>query len=432
MIITSINDARHLEGRLGIGCHRPRIDKMLDQSLTEWLTENVDSPLDYPLSKPKLRELSPALRVFGETAVKDRQPLNKMRRKEGKHLLMWWLKLLQHSDFPVLERMTLFWHGHFTSSFRKVGWAQLMYRQNQLFRVHALGSFSDLLHAVYKDPAMLIYLDGRRSTAQAPNENFARELLELFTLGVGHYAESDIINAARAFTGWRYQMKHEKVVFVKKYHDHGVKTFLGHTGRFDAKDIINIILEHPRTAEFIAEKFWQHFVSTEKPPQEVVREWGATFRDSNYQIMALLSTVLHSDVFWQKEHRGGLIKSPVEFSVGLLRELQLVQFKDYQGLMRVMTQLGQHLFNPPDVKGWSDGLHWINHTTLTHRLSFVEKAIDEFTEMQQMMSLSISQLSPASLQQRLLPLSPTVDVNHSRSFEEQLRSVLTDPVYQLR
>lgn len=432
MTIGNVNDACHLEARLGIGCYRSRVEGMLDQPLEEWLVDNVDLPLDYPLSEPKLRELLPVLKEFREAPKKERPSLNKMRRKEGNDLLVWWLKLLHHSDYPVLERMTLFWHNHFTSDSRKVRWAQLMYRQNQLFRVHALGSFADLLHAIYKDPAMLIYLDGRQSKAAEPNENFARELLELFTLGVGHYTESDIVNAARAFTGWRYQMKRDKVVFAKKQHDRSVKVFLGRTGRFDAKDIINILLEYPRTAEFIAEKFWRHFVSLEEPPQEVIREWGAIFRDSGYQVVALLNAIVHSDVFWQKEHRGNLIKSPVEFSVGLLRELQLVQFKDYKGLMRITTQLGQRLFNPPDVKGWREGQHWINHTTLTRRLSFVEKTVDEFTEMQQMTPSSISQLSPAALQQLLLPLNPTVGVDHSGSFEEQLRSVLTDPVYQLR
>lgn len=432
MIIKNYDDARHLESRFGIGCDNARISYAVGQPLSVWLDDNIEPPLDYPSDKLVLRDLITAVIEFRATPKENRRPLNKILGQEQRQTLLWWLKLIQSSDYPVLERMTLFWHNHFTSDLRKVRWAQLMYRQNQLFRTHAVGSFSNLLHAIYKDPAMLIYLDGRQSKAKKPNENFARELLELFTLGVGHYTESDIINAARAFTGWRYQMTRDKVVFVKKHHDRGVKTFLGRTGRFDAKDIINILLEHPRTAEFVAEKCWRHFVSLEEPPQELICEWGAAFRDSGYQVIALLSAIAHSDVFWQKEHRGNLIKSPVEFSVGLLRELQLVQFKDRKGLVRVTTQLGQRLFYPPDVKGWREGKHWINHTTLTRRLSFVEKVLDEFTEMQQLMPVSINQMSLPSLQKLLLPLKTTVEVDKTTVLEDQLRFLLMDPAYQLR
>ncbi|MEZ5450008.1 MAG: DUF1800 family protein [Thiolinea sp.] len=219
-------------------------------------------------------------------------------------LYFWWLEQIHHSTNPLQERMTLFWHNHFTSSLQTVQWPQLMYRQNQLLRTHALGNFADLLHAIWGDPAMLIYLDGSKNPLRKPNENFARELLELFTLGEGHYSEADIVSAARAFTGWRYAVRRDEVEFVPKQHDNGNKQFLGRAGNFGAEDIINILLEQPRTAEFIAEKFWRHFINPGQPRHDVIVQWAKVFRESDYQVAALLRQVVASQPFWDQRNGG--------------------------------------------------------------------------------------------------------------------------------
>jgi len=179
-------------------------------------------------------------------------------------LRAWWYQEMIATDSPLTERMVLFWHGHFTSSIRKVRWPALLYRQNVVLRQHALGNFRDLLHAIARDPAMLIYLDGQTNRSSRPNENFARELLELFTLGLGHYTERDIKKAARAFSGWTVDWRTGTFAFNVRRHDGGVKEFMGRRGSFNGDDIIDILLEQPRTAEHITEKLWREFIG-ERP-----------------------------------------------------------------------------------------------------------------------------------------------------------------------
>lgn len=432
MIIKKFSDARHIEARLGIGCPMNRVQRGMGLSVERWLQSNMNVVSPYPKVQPRLRAYQQAVVTFRKTPKKDRVEQRKLRRREGRELTMWWLELLHRTDFPMQERMTLFWHNHFTSSLKKVKWAQPMYFQNILFREHALGSFSDLLHEIYQDPAMLSYLDGMKSEAKNPNENFARELLELFTLGVGHYSEQDIVNAARAFTGYRYNPSKQRVILNAKKHDNGVKIFLGKSGRFDAKDIVNILLDHPRTSVFIAEKFWQHFISLRTPPPSLMQRWASVFKRSGYQISALLMEVIKSKEFWSVDNRGALIKSPVDLAIGLLRELQLDQFRDYKGLRKSMVQLGQDLFNPPDVKGWRGGKVWLNHTTFTRRVGFVEKTIDEFMEMSQMRGSPITRLSYQTLSELLLPVGAANNSAVGNDLEAQLLALCTDPAYQLR
>ena len=333
------------------------------------------------LSHPNLtpwQQITP----FFKTKKEKRQPFIQQRNKDKRALEQWWLERIHHTRYPLEERMTLFWHNHFTSSMASVQWPQLMYRQNQLLRKHALNSFADLLHTIYKDPAMLIYLNGQQSTKRKPNENFARELLELFTLGQGHYSESDIIAAARAFTGWHYNMQQGKVIFRKGQHDNGIKHFMGQSGRFNGKDIINILLDHPRTAEFITEKFWHHFVSPEKPIKEYINFWAKLFRDSHYNTTVLIHTIIQSEPFWDKKNRGTIVKSPIELTIGLLRELGLKQFNAYPRLFNLNRQMGQALFNPPDVRGWQGGKNWLTSQSLVLRQEYLRKTSAEYEDMQ--------------------------------------------------
>ena len=294
-------------------------------------------------------------------------------QEEGRELRNWWVDEMLATDQPLTERMVLFWHNHFTSSFLKVRYPAALFRQNALFRREALGNFATLLKDVARDPAMLIYLDGMRSVARQPNENFGRELLELFTLGEGHYSEADIKAAARAFTGWTVDRETGEFRSREHEHDDGEKTFLGQTGRFDGEQIIAILLRHPRTAETIVEKLWREFVSLKPDPAEVKR-LAASFRQG-YEIKPLMRSILLSAQFRDPANRGALIKSPIELIVGTVHVLGLPVPEKTQ-LVRMMQGLGQTPFDPPNVKGWAGGESWVTTYTLLLRQQFLRRMVE--------------------------------------------------------
>jgi len=295
-------------------------------------------------------------------------------QEQGRELGNWWIEEMLVTDQPLVERMVLFWHNHFTSAFQKVRYPAALLRQNALFRHQALGNFATLLKDVARDPAMLIYLDGMRSVARQPNENFARELLELFTLGEGHYSEADIKAAARAFTGWTVDRETGEFRSRDHEHDDGEKTFLGQTGRFDGEQIIAILLRHPRTAETIVEKLWREFVSLQPDPAEVKR-LAASFRQGGYEIKPLMRSILLSAQFRDPANRGALIKSPIELIVGTVHVLGLPVPEKTQ-LVRMMQGLGQTPFDPPNVKGWAGGESWVTTYTLLLRQQFLRRIVE--------------------------------------------------------
>ena len=246
-----------------------------------------------------------------------------------------------------------------------------MYRQNALLRRESLGNFATLLHAMAKDPAMLVYLDSARSHREAPNENFAREVMELFTLGEGHYGEHDVKEAARAFTGWSLDRESGEFLYRRAWHDYGTKTVLGKTGRLDGDQVLDILLARPETARFIATKVWREFVSPIADATEVER-WASTFRDGRYEVKPLLRAVLNSDAFWSPANRGSLVKSPVDLVAGTLRTFS-IRPADMRPAVFACAALGQNLFSPPNVKGWPGGDAWIDASTLLGRRQFVDR-----------------------------------------------------------
>ncbi len=306
----------------------------------------------------------------------DGKPLQVARpvQEQGRELRNWWVEEMLVTDQPLVERMVLFWHNHFTSSMLKVRYAPALFRQNALFRREALGNFAKLLKEVARDPAMLIYLDGMRSVARQPNENFARELLELFTLGEGHYGEADIKAAARAFTGWSVDRETGRFIERAGQHDDGEKTFLGQTGRFGGDEIIAILLKQPRTAETIVEKMWREFVSL-TPDPAAVKRLASSFRDGGYEIRPLVRALLLSQPFRDPANRGGLIKSPIELIVGTVHVLGLPVPEKTQ-LVRMMQGLGQVPFDPPNVKGWPGGESWITTYTLLLRQQYLRRIVE--------------------------------------------------------
>jgi len=306
-----------------------------------------------------------------EMSAEERMAAQRKLIEQGLELRAWWLREMLLTPSPLTERMTLFWHNHFATSQQKVRLASLMYRQNALMRREALGNFASLLHAVAKDPAMLVYLDNAGSRKQAPNENFAREVMELFTLGEGRYGERDVNEAARAFTGWSIDRDSGEFVYRRVWHDYGEKTVLGKSGRFDGDEVLDILLGRPETAEFIAAKLWRELVSAHPEPREVAR-WAAAFRDSRYEVKPLLRAALTSEAFWSPENRAALVKSPVDLVVGTLRVFGIHPF-DLRPAVFACATLGQNPFSPPNVKGWPGGQAWIDSATLLGRKQWLER-----------------------------------------------------------
>jgi uncharacterized protein (DUF1800 family) len=290
------------------------------------------------------------------------------RRYDPSDLTAWWLNRMVTTTRPLQEKMTLFWHGHFATAIQKVGDTRFMYRQNQLFRDNALGRFDDLLVAVYQDPAMMIWLDGEQNIKTAPNENYGREVMELFTLGIGNYTEDDVHAAARAFTGWRLNRQTGDVTFIPRLHDFSPKTFLGQTGDWNGDDVSRILAAHPATGRFLATKLWTFFAS-DQPPQSALQKLSDAYYGSDHLIHEMVRTLFTIPEFYATSTRTGHIKSPVEFVVGSIVQLGLANV-DLRIATRTLTLLGQQLFNPPNVGGWPAGASWINAATMLGRFNF--------------------------------------------------------------
>jgi hypothetical protein len=290
----------------------------------------------------------------------------------------WWIYRMVFSPHPLLEKMSLFWHNHFATSVAKVKKSTLMLRQNQLIRKHALGKFQPLLLEMSKDPAMLIWLDGNANVKSHPNENYARELLELFSLGVGNYTEKDIREAARAFTGWH--MAGTEFLYNPVQHDDGEKTILGQTGRWDGGDVIRIALEQPAAARFLVRKLYRYLISENEPPPEALLEpLAEQLRKTEYDIGQLVRTMLCSRLFFSQHAYRQRIKSPAEYVVGLVRTLDIRGRPD--SLARSMIDLGQKLFAPPNVKGWDGGKAWLNSGTVLARHNLAWELLNDASSM---------------------------------------------------
>lgn len=278
----------------------------------------------------------------------------------------WWLHVMRTSPHPLLEKITLFWHGHFATSSAKVTDGRMMLRQNEILRKNALGKFQPLVKDISQDPAMLIWLDSTSNKKIKPNENFAREVMELFCLGLGSYTEKDIKEAARAFTGW--EVRHGKFYFNAYEHDKGEKTVLGQRGKWTGDDVIRILLEQPAAARFIAGKMYRYLVSETAPPSDDVLEaLAAKYRDSGYDASVLVRTILASNLFYSEHALHQKVKAPVELGIGLLKALE--GNTNMYALADELRTLGQAVFAPPNVKGWDGGTEWINSATLLTRVN---------------------------------------------------------------
>jgi uncharacterized protein (DUF1800 family) len=283
---------------------------------------------------------------------------------ETQRLGLWWANRMIATPRPLEEKLTLFWHGHFATGQNKVRDYRMMLQQNRMLRANASADLRGLVVGILKDPGMLVYLDNGENIKSHPNENFGRELLELFTMGVGNYSERDVREAARAFTGWTNDVLTYK--FDATQHDFGEKTFLGRTGPLNGEDIVDTILAHPVTGEFVAAKLYRYFVR-EDITSEVKADLGRSFRASGYQIKPLLRRIFLSKDFYSAPSVATQIKSPVHLVVSTYKKMGLREIPTIPDFGRMTGGLGQTLFEPPNVAGWAGGRTWITPATLLQR-----------------------------------------------------------------
>lgn len=364
--------ARHLSNRAGFGVPRELAEALAGMTPEAAVRHLVDyESIAFEFPEPDF--LEPAL-TYKERGAQ-RKGLNEEERRELQQkwqraeraavqkLRGWWLQRMRATPRPLEEKMALFWHGHFATSAQKVKPSEHNYGLNAVFRTHGTGNFKTLVTEVGQSRAMLRYLDNDRSTKRKPNENWARELMELFTLGQGQYTEEDIKESARAFTGWSTDGRDFR--FNVKNHDTGTKTFLGRTGEFDGWDIIDILFEQEALSTFICGKLYAYFVAEEKDPA-VVNAMAATFRESNFELKPVLRQLFLSQAFYADNVRASQVKSPVQLVVNLTHDLHLDTVPP-TALAQATASLGQDILHPPNVKGWDGNQAWINANTLLLR-----------------------------------------------------------------
>ncbi|WP_343744396.1 DUF1800 domain-containing protein [Chitinophaga sp.] len=357
-------EMQHLAWRAGFGETLPVI--------SDWERRRRKEIVNKVLIGPKRAELEsidvinatdlPDYRRSKDMTAEQRKTVNEMNTQGIKDLSVAWMNMMQKSDHPLREKMSLFWHGHFACRTQNVLFNQQLISE---IRNNALGNFGDLLTAVSKSPAMLQFLNNQQNRKQHPNENFAREVMELFTMGRGHYAETDIKEAARAFTGWGFD-EDGQFVFREKQHDDGIKNILGKSGNYNGDDVLKILLEQKQTATFITTKLFKYFVD-DTPDDTLIQSLSEKFYHSGYDIKTLMREIFMADWFYDSKYIGNRIKSPIELLVGIRRTVPMA-FEQEETMLVFQRILGQMLFYPPNVAGWPGGRSWIDSSSLMFRM----------------------------------------------------------------
>jgi uncharacterized protein (DUF1800 family) len=379
-------EARHLLNRTGFAASEAEIAEWAKLSRREAATRLVAAKRDVAMVQIPAWVNEPIVPAskYRDMTREEREADLRLNVERSFDLREWWFREMLATPSPLTERMTLFWHNHFATSQQKVRHASLMYQQNALLRRHALGNFGLMLREIARDPAMLIYLDNAISRREQPNENFAREVMELFTLGEGNYTERDIKEMARAFTGWSLDRETGTFVFRRGMHDAGEKTIFGKKGNFDGDQALDLLLKRPETALFITRKLWLEFISP-TPDEKKVARLAAIYRESGYNNGKLMEAMLSSDAFYAAENRATLVKSPVEFVVGTMKQFD-IQTPNLRPFVLASALLGQNIFTPPNVKGWPGGEYWINSATLLGRKQFIDRLFKNEDRMEAMMN----------------------------------------------
>lgn len=400
------DEARHLISRTGFGASPADIAAMAGlsykQGVAQILADLRTKPVNpMPAWVDKWSYPHDQIWALGTTA-NDLFFTN--RWLEVEQLQRWWLKEMIETPSPLTEKLTLFWHDHFVTGYDGHEKPQWTAQQNRLFRAHAAGNFADLAAAILKDPSMLVYLTNIENRAQAPNENFAREFMELFTLGEGRgYTEADVVEAARALTGHTVnEFANNTYVFEPQDHDAGDKTILGVRGAHTADDLPNIVMSHDAFGPYIVEKFWRAFVS-DTPDEAEVARLTDVWRAADWEIEPLLQALFLTDAFWDTANRGTLVKSPVDLMVGSIRTLG-VSLPEMNGVNWAVSELGQNLFFAPNVGGWPEGSEWINDATasgratmLTYFMTYDHEPPEEATPMMAAMMQTAEPNTPVTV-----------------------------------
>ncbi len=357
-----------------------------------------------------------------------RKKLREQSRDDLKKMNVRWMETMVNSEAQLREKMSLFWHGHFACRNQNSFYAQELLH---IIRTNALGSFADILKAVSKSPAMLAFLNNQQNKKSHPNENFAREVMELFTLGRGNYTENDVKEAARAFTGWSFNARGE-FLFRKNQHDFGSKTFLGKTGNFDGDDILNMLLENKQTANYISKKIYRYFVN--ESVDEKNQHWlSSSFYTSNYDISKLLNDIYSSDWFYEEKNIGNRIKSPVELLAGIRRLLPM-QLENEQAQLLFQRALGQILFYPPNVAGWPGGKNWIDSSSLMLRLRIPQilaanDALDIMAKADDDVQMGMMEMAAKKTKETIKGSTATIDwASVNKIFEKTSREKLLENI----
>ena len=377
--------AAHLLNRAGFGGSPADIQKLCDLGQDKAVSYLLDYEYIHdPTTDPNWAQPNPEEILQFRNAIRDattpeqkkqlQQEQQQLIQRRMQELRGWWLQRMARGPRPFQEKMVLFWHGHFATSVEKVRNPYYMWRQNELFRRLATGNWQQLLTDAGQDPAMLVWLDQAQSRQDHPNENFAREVMELFALGEGHYTEHDIGEAARALTGWSLEPQEQKYIYRPFIHDNGDKTIFGQTGNFDGDDFIAMIIAQPQSAKFITAKIWNYFAGSEPSP-ELSNALAANFRANGNNFKPFLRVMFRSEEFYAPDIVRNQVKSPVQWLVNSVRVLEcdlpptLVSW----GMLR---QLGQDIFAPPNVKGWDGGITWITTNSLLTRYNDAQALVE--------------------------------------------------------
>ncbi len=380
--------AAHLLNRAGFGGPPEEVAALANMGLEAAVSSLLDyeripdSTPDPAWAKPDpdgMRQLADAAKsATGDERRKLYQDHERLQVERLAELRAWWLNRMAKGPRPFQEKMVLFWHGHFATSAIKVRDAYYMWRQNELFRRLATGNWQELLSFEGKDPAMLIWLDQDQSRQPHPNENFARELMELFALGIGNYTEKDVTEGARALTGWSLDRQNQEYIYRPFFHDKGIKTFLGQTGEFDGDDVIRIVAEQPASARFITGKMWNFFAG-QMPSAELNNALAETFRAGGSNFKPFLRVMFSSEEFYAPDIMRNQVKSPTQWLIGSVRMLQCDPPPAFIS-MAILRSLGQDLLAPPNVKGWDGGIAWITTNTLLERYNAAATIIQGTTQ----------------------------------------------------
>ncbi len=443
------DQARHLLNRAGFGGTPDQV-----RTLAEWgPARSVDHLLDFeddasyprpdahtfeadimrPPTEEEQRAYRLALRNQDENEVakfrEARQQRQRLDRRQVRGMQEWWLTRMIETPRPMEEKLTLFWHGHFATSYRTIENSYHMFMQNKMFREHAAGNFGQMLFRIIRDPGMLRYLDNTSNRKNAPNENLARELMELFSLGEGMYEEGDIKEGARALTG--YTFYHNDFIFNPDQHDEGTKNILGRRGRMDGDDFVQAILARRSCAEFICMKLYRYFVrevpgkdhDDYRPTVSVIRNLASTLAGQKYELRPMLRKMLLSEHFYADAVVGEHIKSPVELVVGAVRSLR-TPVRDLGILVESLDLMGQNLLFPPNVAGWDGGRSWINTSTLFVRQNILNFLLTGKTPTGYSALAQIDRYDPSVLLADLARTDPGAERDPQRVVAYLLRFML--------